>query len=59
MGQKLPLVYEPVLREAVGGFGEVSVLKKDYQKARNLLKFLNLLEDSSGIKLNVFMWENS
>lgn len=43
MGQKLPVIYEQVLSEAVSGFGAVSVLEKDYEKARNLLKFLNLL----------------
>jgi glycosyltransferase involved in cell wall biosynthesis len=43
MGQKLPVIYEQVLSEAASGFGAVSVLEKDYEKARNLLKFLNLL----------------
>lgn len=43
MGQKLPMVYEHVLNEAGSGFGAVSILEKDYEKARNLLKFLNLL----------------
>ncbi len=43
MGQKLPVIYEQVLHEAFNGFGAVSVLEKDYEKARNLLKFLNLL----------------
>ena len=43
MGQKLPVIYEQVLSEAINGFGAVSVLKKDCEKARNLLKFLNLI----------------
>ena len=43
MGQKLPVIYEQVLSEAARGFGAVSVLEKDYEKARNLLRFLNLL----------------
>jgi hypothetical protein len=43
MGQKLPAIYEHVLSEAASGFGTVSVSEKDYEKARNLLKFLNLL----------------
>jgi hypothetical protein len=43
MGQKLPVIYEQVLSEAINGFGAVSVLKKDFEKARNLLKFLNLI----------------
>lgn len=43
MGQKLPVIHEQVLSEAARGFGAVSVLEKDYEKARNLLKFLNLL----------------
>jgi glycosyltransferase involved in cell wall biosynthesis len=42
MQQKLPTIYEQVLGEAVSGFGAVSVSEKDYEKARNLLKFLNL-----------------
>jgi hypothetical protein len=43
MGRKLPVIYEQVLSEAASGFGAVSVLEKDYEKARNLLKFLNIL----------------
>jgi glycosyltransferase involved in cell wall biosynthesis len=43
MGQNLPVIYEQVLSEAARGFGAVSVLEKDYEKARNLLKFLNLI----------------
>ena len=43
MGQKLPVIYEQVLSEAASGFGIVSVLEKDCEKARNLLKFLNLI----------------
>jgi hypothetical protein len=43
MAQRLPVIYEWVLGEAASGFGAVSVSKKDYEKARNLLKFLNLI----------------
>ena len=43
MGQRLPGVYEYILEEATTGFDKVLVLKKDYEKARNVLKFLNLL----------------
>jgi glycosyltransferase involved in cell wall biosynthesis len=43
MEQRLPEIYKHALSEATNGFGTVSVLEKDYEKARNLLKFLNLL----------------
>jgi len=43
MGQKLPAIYEQVLGEATSGFGAVSVREEDFEKARNLLRFLNLL----------------
>jgi glycosyltransferase involved in cell wall biosynthesis len=42
--KSLPAIYEFILEEAVHGFGRVIVNdKEDYQKARNMLKFLNLL----------------
>jgi glycosyltransferase involved in cell wall biosynthesis len=43
MVQKLPAIYAHVLGEAASGFGAVSVRKEDFEKARNLLRFLNLL----------------
>jgi glycosyltransferase involved in cell wall biosynthesis len=43
MEQKLPALYEEVLGEATRGFGIVSVREEDFEKARNLLRFLNLL----------------
>jgi glycosyltransferase involved in cell wall biosynthesis len=43
MGQKLPAIYEYILDEAASGFGSVSVRQEDSQKARNLLRFLNLI----------------
>jgi glycosyltransferase involved in cell wall biosynthesis len=43
IGKKLPTTCEYVLREATNGFGNVSVEKKDYERAKNMMKFLNLL----------------
>jgi glycosyltransferase involved in cell wall biosynthesis len=43
IGKKLPTTCEYVLREATNGFGIVSVEEKDYERARNMMRFLNLL----------------
>ncbi len=48
--KEMPPVLKYVLEEATNGFGKVIVNdKEDYEKARNMLKFLNLLA-SIGIK---------
>jgi glycosyltransferase involved in cell wall biosynthesis len=40
--KNLPMIYEHVLSEAAVGFGNVIVNKEDHERARDLLKFLNL-----------------
>lgn len=43
---KLPKIYEQVLEEAAEGFGKVEVIDvKDYERARDILRFLNLLAE--------------
>jgi len=43
IGKKLPTTYEYALREATNGFGNISVEEKDYERAKNMMRFLNLL----------------
>ncbi|MBT0158829.1 glycosyltransferase family 2 protein [Candidatus Bathyarchaeota archaeon A05DMB-2] len=45
MMQRLPAIYDQILGEAASGFGTVSVSEKDYEKSRDMLRFLNLLAD--------------
>jgi glycosyltransferase involved in cell wall biosynthesis len=41
--KKLPPVVEHVLEEAVSGFGKVIISDRNYEKAKDTMKFLNLL----------------
>jgi hypothetical protein len=42
--KRLPAIYEFILEEAVHGFGRVIVNdKEDYEKTKNMMRFLNLL----------------
>jgi hypothetical protein len=42
----LPPIYENVLEEATHGFGKILVKDKmDYERTKNMMRFLNLLTD--------------
>jgi len=50
--KKLPTVYEYILKEAIKGFGTVVVKRRDYEKARNVMEFLNLLVKEKRWRIN-------